>query len=387
MKQITAILLCLSFLFLTASAQPDQSRQPGRQPIRVVYVNHVEVESVIDNIGPLVNGTTYTATPSRYAYTQGQIDWEIARTESVGAVISFHMSGAFAEMADLMGHKPVWSFRLDRGHTVGVHTHKFLRAGPRLWTYETNAAQPEINQHWQDNYDLAGSLVGTSNLWVGESHYFSQTMWTLLGYSLKTTEAMALLPADQHIVWLVERDQQGTVTYPHFPQIGQAGWHGPVGSQIYFDLRTPQLKKEFLMLLMEWLERERLGLEPQVWAWGWCNHGGHSTEFYAAEIEEMLNWLESEFIDRTSPRGNTIALFAGDHGLKDAYEDYEQAGGQPLPSPQTNVNDQFPYMAEALADAGVTVDLTGDLGLPGVRLFEMERDSADNPPAGDPPRL
>ncbi|MFQ5453236.1 MAG: hypothetical protein ACE5D6_03515, partial [Candidatus Zixiibacteriota bacterium] len=169
------------------------------------------------------------------------------------------------------------------------------------------------------------------------------------------------------------------ITYPHFPQIGQAGWHGPFDNRIYFDLRLPQLKKEFLMLYLEWLERERLGLEPQIWAWGWANHGGSSTELHAAEIQEILSWLNENFIDSLSPRGNIIAQFASDHELKGIYENYESSGGQPLPSPLDSINDQFPYMDTALTDCGVTTDLSSSLGLSGIRLFEMEINPPEDP--------
>lgn len=349
-------------------------------PIHLVYANHVEVESVIDYRPPLMDGATYTATPDRHAYTSGQLEWEMAQAEAVGARISFHMSGAYAERAVAAGDQARWTEHLSDGHSVGVHFHSFLHgSGPFQWTYSPSPAEEQIVQAWQDNHDLVAALVGADTLWVGESHYGCQTCWEELGYRLRSTEQMAQLPAGQHIVWLVERDASGVITYPHFPQIGQASWHGPAERQIYFDLRLPQLKKEFLMLYLEWLERERLGLAPQVWAWGWVNHGGGNTQRYAADIQAMLTWLSDNFVGRTSPRGNVIAEFVSDHQLSEIYEAHEQGGGQPLPSPRNNVNDQFPHMAYALQDAGVTADLSGALGLPGVRLFELERVRPENP--------
>jgi hypothetical protein len=372
----------------TPTPTPTPSPHVEQLPIHLVYVNHVEVESVIDYVPPLVDGNTYTTTPEKYAFTSGQLEWEIAQAEAVGARISFHMSGAYAERAVAAGDQALWAQHLADGHTVGIHFHKFLRGPePFQWTYRVSPDQEQIVEAWRDNHDLVADLVGPEALWVGESHYGCPSCWENLGYRLRTTERMALLPAGQHIVWLVERDPQGVITYPHFPQIGQASWHGPPGSRAYFDLRVPQLKKEFLMLYLEWLERERLGLEPQVWAWGWANHGGRSTAQHAAEIQEMLTWLKANFVGKMSPRGNVIARFVSDHELSDIYEAYEQSGVQPLPSPLTNVNDQFPYLAYALQDAGVTADLSADLGLPGVRLFELERNPSENPPPGRPPRV
>jgi hypothetical protein len=386
------LILPVSFLLL---AVPGPGAGPllaapapvGQLPINLVYVNHVEVESVIDFVPPLLDGAIYATTPERYAFTSGQLEWEIAQAEAVGAGISFHMSGAYAERAVAAGDQALWARHLADGHTAGVHFHQFLRGPePFQWAHSRYPSQAEIIQAWQDNHDLVAGLVGPEALWVGESHYGCQSCWESLGYRLGTTEQMALLPAGQHIVWLVERNPSGVIRYPHFPQIGEAGWHGPSDNRLYFDLRLPQLKKEFLMLYLEWLERERLNLAPQVWAWGWANHGGPATVQHATEIQEMLAWLSANFAGRTSPRGDVIAQFVSDHTLSDIYEVYEQSGGQPLPSPLTNVNDQFPYMAYALEDAGVVADLSNDLALAGIRLFELERNPPENP-SPSPPRV
>jgi hypothetical protein len=372
---------------LLAWVLPVSAQPPAQLPIHIVYVNHVEVESVIEYVPPLIDGAVYTTTPTKYAYTSGQLEWEMASAEAVGARVSFHMSGAYAERAVAAGDQALWSQHLTDGHTVGVHFHSFLR-GPNAfeWTSLASPTQAQVAQAWQDNRDLVGGLVGPEALWVGESHYSCNSCWNDLGYQLRTTEQLALLPAGQHIVWLVERDLAGAITYPHFPQIGQAGWHGPTGSRIYFDLRLPQLKKEFLMLYLEWLERERLGLEPQVWAFGWLNHGGSNTEQYAGQIQEMFSWVNNNFVGVVSPRGNLVAEFVSDHQLSTIYEDYE-TWGNPLPSPVENLNDQFPYMAYALTDAGVTSDLSVDLGLAGIRLYELERDPPQGTRQGPLPRV
>jgi len=384
-RAASSVLVFLSLA--TAPASPLAAQATDQLPIHLVYVNHVEVESVIDYVPPLIDGTTYTATPERYDFTSGWIDWEVSQAESAGARISFHMSGAFAERATAAGDGPLWAERLVNGHTAGVHFHKFVRgANPFEWAYLTSPSQSQIEGAWQDHHDLAADVVGSEALWIGESHYACASCWENLGYRLKTTEQMALLPTGEHIVWLVERDAQGTITYPHFPQIGTAGWHGG-GTQSFFDLRLPQLQKELLLLYLEWLERERLELAPQVWCWGFANHGGPNTQVHADTIVAMLAWLEAGFAGRTSARGNTIARFVGDHELSDVYEAYERSGGQPLPPPSENIDDQFPYATWALADAGVTADLSADLGLAGVRLFELERVPPEGPPPASPPRV
>ena len=350
------------------------SALPQQLPIHILYVNHVEVESVLDGTCMQYQGVVCSSTAERYDLTGALLEYEMSQAESVGGTVSFHMSGAYAERALAAGDQFEWLDNIDRGHTVGVHAHSFVRGPePFQWIRNESPTQPDIEQHWQDNHDLVAALVGTDRLWIGESHYPCPTCWERLGYSVKSTEHMSLLPEGQHIVWLVERDASGIIVYPHFPQIGKAGVHGPEGSQSFFDLRIPQLKKEFIMLYLEWLERERLGLESQVWAWGWVNHGGNSTEQHKTDIEEMLQWLAAHFVGKTSSRGNNIARFVNDHQIADIYETFEQTGGQALPSPASHVNDRFPYMAHVLTGAGITRELTNDLDYQGVRLFELEK--------------
>jgi hypothetical protein len=345
-------------------------------PIHILYVNHVEVESVVDYIPPLAEGEICPTSTTRYNFTRQQLEWEMAQAESVGAYVSFHMSGAYAIKAIVEGDSLSWQTHLQTGHSVGVHAHSFVMgANPFVWINKTSANQQEKEKHWTDNHSLVSSLVGSTQLWVGESHYDCPTCWSSLGYSLRTTEAMAMLPVGKHIVWLVERDQKSVINYPHFPQIGEAGWHGPASQREYFDLRIPQLKKEFLLLYLEWLERERLSLAPQVWAWGWVNHGGGSTLLHAAEISEMLAWMSQNFVGAISPRGNLIAQFVNDHQIKQIYETFEQSGGEPLPSPVDSTVDQFPYLTNALADCGVIGDLSTELGIEGIKFFKMEKDS------------
>ena len=368
-------LLILSFLFPMICGNVAAFE---RLPINIVYVNHVEVESVIDFSCSQTDRRICESVEANYIDTSSEIAKEVNLVEDMGAYISFHISGAFAERALAAGDNYVWYQYLLQGHTVGVHTHAYLRGNNIFeWMFVESPRTEEIEKHWQDNYDLVGNLVGFDSLWVGESHLNCTYCWEALGYTLGATEEIAFLPAGQHIVWLVRRAPfHDFIVYPHFPQIGTAEEHGEPDNTFFFDLRVPQLKKEFLMLYLEWLERERLGLDPQVWGWGWSNHGGFSTQFYVDDIEEMLIWLRENFIERVSLRGNTIARFVNDHQLAEIYKDYEQLGGRPLPSPVDNINDQFPFMAFALEKAGVISDLSKDLGQNGVRLFEMQRDGA-----------
>ncbi len=372
------VAICATVAITLGSAEGAQRQAAAQMPIHILYVNHVEVESVIDYMPPLIEGTTYSTTTARYNYTKSQLEWEMSQAESVGARISFQMSGAYAARAKMEGDSALWAAHLAAGHNLGVHSHSFLQgADPTQWTYKLVASQAEIEQHWHDNHDLVASLVGADQLWHGESHYECPTCWVDLGYNLRAIEEMVPIPRGQHIVWTVERRTDGIVTYPHFPQPGEASYHGPDERRIFFDLRFPQLKKEFLLVYMEWLERERLSLPQQVWSWGWCNHGGRSTETYAAGIADLLTWMHDNFTSQTSPRGNVIARFVNDHELKGVFEDYEAAGGEPLPT--DTATDQFPYLAWALRDCGVIEERTGTLGVPGVRVFEMLRDAAQNP--------
>lgn len=353
-------------------------------PIYVLYVNHVDAESVLPAGVEHLDGETYTSTAERYAFTKEMLTWETAFAESVGGAVSFHISGAFAERTFAAGDKAIWEGYIARGHSVGVNAQGFLRGdGQFEWTLKSTPEDEEIRKHWVDNHTLAASLVGAGHLWVGESQYYCPQCWSDLGYVLRTNERMALLPEGEHIVWRVERGLDGYITYPHLPQIGDAEYHDTGDGRVLFDMRIGHLKKEFLMLYVEWLARERRRLNPQLWAWGFANHGGDNTQRFQSEIVEALTWIRTNFIERPSPLGNMIVRFVNDHELKEAFELYEDAGGLPMPSPTENINDTFPYMAAALGDAGVSADLSDALGAGGVRVFELER----RPPFGPEPAV
>ena len=55
-----------------------------RLPIHLVYVNHVEVESVIDPACPPADRTVCITTEQRYQSTASWLDWEIAEAEAAG---------------------------------------------------------------------------------------------------------------------------------------------------------------------------------------------------------------------------------------------------------------------------------------------------------------
>ena len=60
-------------------------KRPQQLPIHVVYVNHVEVESVLPRTAfPLADETLYTTSAESYAYTRAQLQWEVAQAEAVG---------------------------------------------------------------------------------------------------------------------------------------------------------------------------------------------------------------------------------------------------------------------------------------------------------------
>ncbi len=376
-------LLAATFALVGCGAPPPASTPPDTRPrqlpIYFLYVNHVEVESVVP-----MGCTSCTSTPELYARTRDALDQEIGWAEAAGGAISFHMSGAYAEQAVAAGDAARWGTLLAAGHTLGLHFHTFLRgAGAFQWIRELMPAPTQIAQAWQDHYDFVAQLAAPEEIWIGESHYGCSTCWESLGFRIRSTEAMAALPAGQHIVWRVERDSNGVIAYPHLTQIGVAEWHGPATGRVFFDLRLPQLQKEMLMLYLEWLERERAGSARQVWAFGFANHGGAATTTHGADIQAMFAWVEEQFLSRTSPRGNPMGAFVSDHDLAAIYEAWEP-GAEPLPAHASTVTDSFPYLAAALADAGLVEDLTASIGVGGVRLFAFLRVPPDGSTATYP---
>jgi hypothetical protein len=94
------------------------------------------------------------------------------------------------------------------------------------------------------------------------------------------------------------------IAVDHHAQIGTATVaHGMV------DTSPDALKRHFLMLYLEWLNRERTGAEDRVWTFGFVYHPNYG-ERYNEDVIDFLNWLDRYFVGHSSPYGNQIARYA-----------------------------------------------------------------------------
>jgi hypothetical protein len=288
---------------------------------------------------------------------------------------------------------------IDAGHEIGSHAHRMVYDPSQdLWIGKVD----ELNRYGHPNYDSA--LV--QQTWNDADRYVegalaevgasgqNQTMCAVafkcsdegqwmhqFGFSIAAGNRSEKAPNFLgHIVWnpwraasndepgyeLAEDLSAGYVSIDHLAQIDRAQTHG-------MDVTVPQLQRRFLMLYIEWLARERKGVEDRVWTFGFVHHPNYGDQHNAA-IAEFLSWLDENFIGATSPHGNIIARYATLAEI--AQEFYTWEAKHPGVSSFNFVRDDpYPYTYAIVPEMldGAAYEDTVNLG-EGVTCFRLSKD-------------
>jgi len=173
-----------------------------------------------------------------------------------------------------------------------------------------------------------------------------------------------------HIVWnpwrarcldmmshaLEEDMSNGFVSIDHWAQIGMVDVsHGGV------DCRSDSLKRQFLMLYVEWKYRELRDYEDKVWSWGVVHHPNYGDR-YNDEIEDFFGWLNKYFINKKTPGGNVIAVYSTASEVADQYYEWEKT--HPGSSSFSYVEGEpYPYICEYSKDKLLDSEYVGEVNL------------------------
>jgi hypothetical protein len=184
-----------------------------------------------------------------------------------------------------------------------------------------------------------------------------------------------------HLVWnpwraaasdepVHELEEDLSATYISLDHLAQVGIRGGVHG---IDLSIPQMQRRFLMLYVEWLSRERRGVEDRVWTFGFVYHP-EDGDVFNAELSEFLSWLDAHFIGQTTPHGNVIARYATAGDVAREFETWEAE--HPGTSSFTYVRDDpYPYTYAVVPTMleGAAYEADVDLG-EGVTCFRLSKD-------------
>jgi len=208
--------------------------------------------------------------------------------------------------------------------------------------------------HEDDLMKKYGYDIGIGNRPAIALNYFGGIVWNPWRAECTDLEGYAL-KEDKNV---------GFISIDHRAQIGSTTSHGGV------DSRSDTLKRQFLMLYVEWKYRELRDYEDKVWTWGVVHHPNYGDR-YNDHIEDFFSWLNKYFINKRTPSGNLIAVYSTASEVADQYYEWEKK--HPGSSSFNYVEgDPYPYICEYSKDKLLNSEYIGEVDLgPGIVAFEF----------------
>jgi hypothetical protein len=343
---------------------------------------------------------SFRTTPTDYQRSHDDIDWLMQEAARHDMRFTILLLGWYPKWAMEQGDLSQFEALLAAGHEIGTHVHPVTYDPDQdLWVgwpdrlnkfgrpaYDASLA----NQAWDDSHRFTASMldaigVTNQNRIVGPFIFTCSDEGQLMarfGFDAAAGDRSEIGTSYfGHTVWNpwrpaandepgheIEEDPNAAfLSIDHYAQIGAFQETHPV------DLAIPQLQRHFLMLYTEWLSRERTGAEDRTWVFGFVYHPNY-TDRYHADLVEFLDWLDTHFINRPSPHGNTVARYATIGEIVQEHHAWEAA--HPGTSSFSYVRgDPYPYTYATVATKleGAAYEAHVDLG-PGVSCFRFSKD-------------
>lgn len=330
-------------------------------PINIVF--DVHIEDMGENHG--------TPNLQEYNRLRTEVIWLSTTADAYGAKLSLQSNGEYMEHALEQGHASDFTAYITGGHDVGTHGHPYTWEGSHDWRRQRfNADDLSVSSRvWADNSRFVNSVLTTAgylsslnnvmSAQVPEDKTQNETLMRAYGFQIegggRNEDFFKYFGHDVFNPW--RPGKEGTLDeditnkqfliVPHTSQIGAAEYHGPASSRKYLDNTTGALKKRFLMLLLEWLYRERNGSADKVWVFGWNTHP-QVNAFYRKDIDEILNWLNAGFIGKNSYRGNKIARYSSFSQVRNEFLAWESSHAG-TSSFEYKEGGAYPYSFEPMA--------------------------------------
>ncbi len=362
-------------------------------PINIFLVLHIDPDMAGEQF-------TFSATPLDYQRTHDGIDWLMQEAAQHDLRFSALYNGWYPLEALETGDLSQFQSLLEARHEIGTHAHRLTYDPAQdLWT----ARVEELSFYGRPNYDptlgrqtwddatgyvnavlQAIGATGQNRIMSTRTFHFSNeaSLMDEYGFTIAAgNRAEISINYFRHAVWnpwrpaandepghdLEEDLSTSFITIDHLAQIGSHEVSHAV------DLTIPQLQRRFLMLYVEWLARVRTGAEDRVWTFGFVYHPNY-TDKYLSDLSAFLDWLDENFIGRTTPEGYSIARYATIGEIAQEFEAWESA--HPGTSSFNYVRgDPYPYTYATIPTMldGFAFEARLDLG-GGVSCFRFSRD-------------
>ena len=342
-----------------------------------------------------------TLKQDRYDSDKEQILWIADLAESVGAQVNYQLNGEYCRDARLLnGDDTAHLVALeDQGHVMGSHFHMYRFSGENeFWESVSTptASQADLEKIWDDQIGECEQTLGHSLFRIDPAIMSSLVDSDAIVEELTEAYQPQIEPGAEtfsYTDWnqkpwnpfhrmrgtsLTEDPNRDILAGASIGQVGQlvpAGKHQIMAS-------VSQIQRQFLALVAEWRENERLGLTPKVWQFGIMTHP-HQTITYQDEMQDVVEWFAT-WTEQATEQGNVIAEFATDAKVVERFEQWEESypgessfdydweaylAGNPEP---------YPYLLEGvslgLKDAELDEQLTGwqAEGVTVFRLYKRE---------------
>lgn len=338
---------------------------------------------------------------NRYESDKEQILWIADLAESVGGLVNYQLNGEYCRDARLLnGDDSAHLAALeDQGHVMGSHFHMHRFSGHNeFWKLvsTSTASQADLEQIWSDQVGECEQTLGHTLFRIDPAISSSLVDSAAIVEDLKEASQPQVEPGSETFSytdwnqkpWNPYRRMRGTSLTEDptrdilaITSIGQVGRLAPSGKHQLM-ASVPQIQRQFLSLVAEWREHERLGLTPKVWQFGIMTHPNQNIT-YQDEMQDIVEWLAT-WTEQTTAQGNVIAEFATDANVVEQFEQWEASypgessfdydweaylAGHPEP---------YPYLLEGISlglkDAELDAQLNGwqTEGVMAFRLYKRE---------------
>ncbi len=377
-----------------AAALPSAGSPDYEPPINVFLLLHIDPGKTTDE------EPTFQATPTIYQRTYDQIEWLVEEAARHDLRFTSLYNGWYPKWALDSGGLSQFQALLDAGHDIGTHAHR-LTYDPEtdLWMARVhelsgygypNYDHDLARESWEDADRYVDAVldelgVTGQNQMMASLAFKCSTQGDLLeefGFRYSCgSRAEKAVSYFGHIVWnpwrpsasdepgheLEEDLSRDFIVMDHLAHVGV------VGGAHRMDLSIPQMKRRFLMLCLEWLSRERRGVEDRVWTFGFVFHPEDGDTFNDG-LTDFLTWLDENFVGQTSHHGNQIARCATVTDIAEEYELWEVK----LPGTSSFsylLDDPTPYTYALVPEIldGAAYEAAVNLG-PGLNCHQLSRD-------------
>jgi len=278
-------------------------------PINVIFAIHIE---------PFLPEFGYD-----YGERRTELYWLRDLALNHSAKLTAASNGEFMEWVQDFGDEDLIQSYLDAGFNWGTHIHPLWRNGSHDWVLvPPDAPEETVRLIWETNIQAVDNVIGRENNYGLAPYQTHQPLMVQLfeefDFHIMTmlTEPAGVMAYENlgHYPWNPFRpsanpgkylkedlNQRQYVMIPHYPQLEPNP--GPTGPR---SLGTN--KKYFLMEYLEWLHHQRLGLPARVWVFGIATHDCYNAP-NRGYIAAMLDWLDENFVGKTTPDGHVIAEY------------------------------------------------------------------------------